>query len=52
MTDLDVVEPAHLSLQRHHHLSDSPRNVVNLAEYLVQHQGDPALKVGVKHYNL
>ena len=52
MTDSDVVEPAPLSFQRHHHLSDSARNVFNLAEYLVEHRGDPALKVGVKHSDL
>jgi len=46
---MDAVETAPLSLQCHHHLSDSPRNIISLAEYLAKHQGDPALKVCAEH---
>ena len=46
---MNAVEMAPLSLQCHHHLSDSPGNAISLAEYLVKHRGDPALKVCVEH---
>ena len=46
---MNAVEMAPLSLQCHHHLSDSPGNTISLAEYLIKHQGDLALKVCVEH---
>jgi len=46
---MDAVKTAPLSLQCHHHMSDSPRNIISLAEYLAKHRGDPALEVRAEH---
>ena len=49
---MDTDETASASLQCHHFLSDSPKNTINLAQYIFQCQSDPAFKVCAKHPNL
>ena len=42
---MNTDEAAPESFRPHHFLSSSPNNVINLAEYTFQRQGDPAFKV-------
>jgi len=49
---MNTDEAAPAPLRPHHFLSDSPKNSVNLAKYIFQHQGDPAFKVRVRCSNL
>lgn len=47
---LQTEEPAVLSPELHHHLSDSWANSVNLAAFLSNNAGDPALTVSLNLY--